>query len=150
MPGSTAEISCSGAIVQIASVAALAATPGMVHYNAAKSGLAAASESLRAELAPHGVHVCTVYPGPVHTALGDAGYTMVPSTVLVRLMPIGTTGVLARRVRRAIDRRQPRIVYPRFYHLTRWFPAVTRLFVDAGTPMPHSRRGEARGGAVAR
>ena len=31
-----------GRVVNIASVAALAPTPGMVHYNAAKAGLAAA------------------------------------------------------------------------------------------------------------
>ena len=55
----------SGTIVDIASMAALGPTPGMFFYNAAKAGLAAASEGLRAEVKPHGIHIVTVYPGPV-------------------------------------------------------------------------------------
>ena len=55
----------SGTIVDIASMAALGPTPGMFFYNAAKAGLAAASEGLRAEMKPYGIHVVTVYPGPV-------------------------------------------------------------------------------------
>ena len=54
----------SGTIVDIASLAAIAPTPGMHHYNAAKGGIAAASEALRGELRGTGVHIVTVYPGP--------------------------------------------------------------------------------------
>src|SRR4051812_46636553 len=59
----------SGTIVDIASLAALAPLSGMFYYNAAKAGLAYASEALRAELRGTGVHVVTVYPGPVDTEL---------------------------------------------------------------------------------
>src|SRR5579872_2045382 len=56
-----------GTIVDVASVAALAAGPGFTWYGASKAGLAMASEALRAEVKPSGVHVLTVYPGPVHS-----------------------------------------------------------------------------------
>jgi short-subunit dehydrogenase len=128
----------SGAIVNIASLAALAPTPGMMDYNAAKGALAAASESLRGELRKSGVHVLTVYPGPVHTPMGDAGYAAYPPTLGVKLLPAGTTGVLAERIRRAVDRRQARIIYPRLYAITRYFPAVTRIALDLSTPPPYS------------
>ena len=52
---------------------ALAPMPGMFFYNAAKGGLAAASEGLRSEVKKHGIHVVTVYPGPVTSDLEAAG-----------------------------------------------------------------------------
>jgi short-subunit dehydrogenase len=129
----------SGTIVDIASVAALGPTPGMTHYNAAKAGLAAASESLRGELRRTGVHVLTVYPGPVETAMGRAGYASYPPSPMVARLPKGTAEELARRVRMAVDAREPRIVYPRFYGIMRFIPTVARFFLDRFTPAPYSR-----------
>jgi short-subunit dehydrogenase len=129
----------SGTIVNISSLAALAPTPGMTHYNATKAGLAAASESLRGELRKTGVHVLTVYPGPVDTDMGRAGYAAYPPTLQVKLLPAGTPEVLARRVRRAAERQKARLVYPRLYGITRYFPTVTRFMLDRFTPPPHSK-----------
>lgn len=128
----------SGAIVNIASLAALAPTPGMTWYNAAKGGLAAASESLRGELRKSGVHVLTVYPGPVHTPMGDYGYAAYPPTLSVRLLPVGTTAQLAQRVRRAVASRAARVIYPRPYALARLFPGLTRFLLDRSTPPPYA------------
>jgi short-subunit dehydrogenase len=128
----------SGAIVNIASLGALAPVPGMTAYSAAKGGLAAASESLRGELRKSGVHVVTIYPGPVHTAMGDAGYAAYPPTLGPRLLPTGNTTALARLVRRAVERKKARVIYPRLYTVTRWFPATTRFALDLSTPPPYS------------
>jgi short-subunit dehydrogenase len=128
----------SGVIVNIASLAALAPTPGMTAYNASKGGFAAASESLRGELRKSGVHVLTVYPGPVHTAMGEAGYAAYPPTLGTRLLPTGTSAELAKLVRSAAERRQARIIYPWIYTVTRWFPATTRWALDRSTPAPYS------------
>ena len=46
-----------GHIVNVASAAGLYCAPGMIHYNVAKAGAIAISETLRAELAPHNVGV---------------------------------------------------------------------------------------------
>lgn len=128
-----------GTIVDIASLAALAPTLGMFHYSASKAALAAASEALRAEVAPQGVHVVTVYPGPVKTAMADAAidrYADDPT----RGLPVGTTDALARLVVRAIERRRARVIYPRSYTLARMFPGLTRWIMDRFSPRPTSQR----------
>ena len=130
----------SGCIIDVASLAALAPTPYMTWYSAGKGGLAAASEALHGELRGTGVHVLTVYPGPVHTAMGDGGAATYGNGLSVRAMPWGTTGVLARRIRAAQERRGARLIYPRFYWLARWFPGITRFLLDRATPPP-ARRG---------
>ncbi|MCB9679342.1 MAG: SDR family NAD(P)-dependent oxidoreductase [Alphaproteobacteria bacterium] len=124
----------AGRIVNIASAAALAPTPGMTWYNAAKGGLAAASEALRGELAGSGVTVTTVYPGIVQTDMADAAIRAFGPSLALRLQPVVTAEVLAERVVRAALAGRARLVHPRFYALTRWFPAVTRWLMDAFTP----------------
>ncbi|MBX3232920.1 MAG: SDR family NAD(P)-dependent oxidoreductase [Labilithrix sp.] len=124
----------SGAIVDIASLAALAPTPGMFFYNAAKAGLAAASEGLRAEVKPHGIHVVTVYPGPVTSELEAAARAAYEDRVTARNVPTGSPEVLARMIADAVAKKRPRVVYPRLYGATRHFPNATRWALDALTP----------------
>jgi short-subunit dehydrogenase len=127
-----------GAIVDVASMAAIAPPRFMTGYNAAKAGLAAASESLRGELLGTGVHVVTVYPGPVDTPLSRAGYSSYESTMSVRSIPEGSPATLARLIRRAIEKKQARVIYPRFYALSRWLPNTTRFFLDHLGPNPRT------------
>ena len=134
-----------GTIVDIASLSALAPTPGMFHYSASKAALAAASESLRAELAPHGIHVVTVYPGPIETPMAEraiGAYDEDPT----KLLPVGDRRRLAQLVRAAIERRRPRVIYPRLYALTRMFPGITRAVMDRFSPLPKALpEGDGRG-----
>jgi short-subunit dehydrogenase len=127
----------SGTIVDIASMAALAPTPGMHHYNAAKGGIAAASEALRGELRGTGVHVVTVYPGPVDTPMAEASFKKYGESA--RGMPTGTPAGLARLIRLAVEKKRPRVIYPRIYAVSRHFPALTRLLIDRLTPSLRSR-----------
>src|SRR5688572_21937909 len=53
----------TGSIVQITSVGGLTTAPGFGAYCAAKHALEALSESLAAEVAPHGIRVLIVEPG---------------------------------------------------------------------------------------
>ncbi|HRI07306.1 MAG TPA: SDR family NAD(P)-dependent oxidoreductase [Nannocystaceae bacterium] len=124
----------AGTIVDIASVAGLVPAPGMAYYNAAKAALAAASEGLRAEIAHHGVHVVTVYPGPVESAMEAAARARYPKSAAVHGLPTGTPAALARRIAAAVDRRRPRVIYPRVYALSRHFPALARWITDRLTP----------------
>jgi len=123
-----------GAIVDIASMAGLAPTPGMFFYNAAKAGLAAASEGLRAEVKKHGIHVVTVYPGPVTSAMETAARNAYEDTAGAKRAPTGTAKVLAQLVADAVDRRTDRVIYPRVYGLVRHFPNFSRWAVDSFTP----------------
>ncbi|MEM6632775.1 MAG: SDR family oxidoreductase [Bacteroidota bacterium] len=57
----------SGLIIQVSSTAGRAAFPGFGVYNASKWGLEGMSEALRYELAPLGIDVVIVEPGPFDT-----------------------------------------------------------------------------------
>jgi short-subunit dehydrogenase len=124
-----------GMIVDISSVAALIAPPRQAWYGASKAALAMFSETLRAELRGTGVHVLTVYPGPVATAMAEAVFAKLGGRKgTVALLPQGKADVLARRIRRAMQRRAARVIYPRFYALARWFPWLARLVTELGAP----------------
>ena len=124
-----------GTIVDISSMAAIAPTPGMFFYNASKAALAAASESLRGELRGTGVHVLTVYPGPVRTPMETAGRAAYEETAMARLFtPVGDAAVLARKIANGVASRRARIVYPASYGLARHFPNLTRFVLDRFTP----------------
>lgn len=123
-----------GTIIDIASMAALTPTPGMLHYNAAKAGLAAASESLRDELRGTGVHVMTVYPGPVDTAMARDALARVQGSKLAALLPVGDADELARLVRLAAEAKKPRVIYPRSYAVTWYTQSMSRWFVGRFSP----------------
>lgn len=62
-----------GRIVNISSVGGKVAMATFGPYAGAKFALEAVSDSLRRELAPHGVQVVVVEPGAVKTEIGDRG-----------------------------------------------------------------------------
>ena len=125
----------NGTIVDIASVAAFLSMPRQTWYGASKAGLASFSEALRAEIAETGVHVVTVYPGPVTTPMAEAAYVKLGGRdSAAGMLPEGSPEVLADLVRRAVELRRKRVIYPRFYVLARWFPWFGRWLVDLATP----------------
>jgi short-subunit dehydrogenase len=124
----------SGCIVDVASMAALAPTPGMYFYNAAKGGLAAASEGLRGELRGTGVHVVTVYPGPVKSPMEEAGRAAYADSAALRYVPTGKPDRLAVLIANAVDQKKARVIYPGSYAISRHFPNLTRFITDRFTP----------------
>lgn len=60
----------AGAIVNVASVAGLRASPGQSSYAASKGGILSLTATLAAELAPRGVRVNAVVPGLLTTGMG--------------------------------------------------------------------------------
>lgn len=123
-----------GTIVDIASMAAITPMPGMYYYNASKGALANASEGLRGELRGTGVHVLTVYPGPVDTDMGRRGYEKYEPSLSARLSPVGTAEGLARLVVRGVERKKARIVYPRSYAVALLFPRIARWVTARFSP----------------
>jgi short-subunit dehydrogenase len=125
----------SGTIVDVSSLAGMAPTPGMFHYSAAKAALAAASEALRGELRGTGVHVVTVYPGIIETTeMAKTAMEKYEQSWLLSRFPRGNEERLAVLVRRAIERKHDRVIYPRSGLFTRWFPGTTRWMMDRFTP----------------
>ena len=60
-----------GAIVNLASIAALVGRPNTAAYAAAKGAILAMSRQFAIDFAPHGVRVNCVAPGPVRTAMTE-------------------------------------------------------------------------------
>ena len=124
----------SGTIVNIASNAAFTPAPYFCHYTASKGALGNFSESLRMELKRSGVHVLTVYPGPVETPMGDRNWNQLKQNASSRTAPIGSAPVLAQLIVKAVEARTPRIIYPRFYALGWWFPSLGRWIAEHFVP----------------
>jgi 3-hydroxybutyrate dehydrogenase len=127
----------SGTIVNVSSMAGVTPLRGCAYYGAAKAGLAMASEIARIELAPRGVHVVTVYPGPVRSALERRARRQAPDTLLARWLPTGDAEPLAERVVDACLRRRARVVYPGFYDLASRFPRLAGRVTSAASPTPN-------------
>lgn len=131
----------SGRIVNVGSVVGRAATPWAAPYCASKAAVHAATDALRLELRPFGVHVVKVVPGAVRSGLGHANTAHLKSEQRewglyrpfaaaieerARASQSGKAtdaGVLARHVaRRVMSPRPPReIVYG---HMTLLFAAL--------------------------
>ena len=127
--------SAPSAIVNVASAAARVARPGTAAYSASKAALAVWSDGLRAEEAPHGVHVGTVLPGFIPTE-GFPQRELLAGRGTRRLL--GTPEQAAEAIADvAVERRAERYV-PRFYG------ALAALRTIAP---PLVRQAMARGGA---
>jgi short-subunit dehydrogenase len=122
----------AGVVVNVASLAALAPPPGMSSYSAAKAGLAAFSESLGDELEAAGVHVLTVYPGPIDNGSPQAAYDLYGQGSIAARLPVGEAAALARAIAFAIRRRRRRLIFPRIYGLAWWAGPLVRWVVGRG------------------
>ena len=127
----------TGTIVNIASMAGRVPLRGCAYYGAAKAGLGMASEIARADLAKHGVRVVTVYPGPVRSALEQGARDAYGGGGLMgRLAPTGDASVLAARILTAIERDEPRVIYPKLYGLGWVAPNLSRAVALGVGPPP--------------
>jgi len=124
----------SGTLVQMASVAALIGPAGMAWYAGAKAGLAAFSETLHVELRETGVHVLTVYPGPIDNGAPQEASTFYGESSVAARIPIGSADDLAREILRSVRKRRARLVYPRVYAAAYWLTPAARWLVGRATP----------------
>ncbi len=123
-------------MINVSSMAGVTPLRGCAYYGAAKAGIAMASEIARLELAPHGVHVVTVYPGPVHSRLERRARGQARPTLLARWLPTGDPHELAERIVDACERRRARVVYPGLYELASRFPGLAGRVTRLASPSP--------------
>jgi short-subunit dehydrogenase len=124
----------AGTVVNVSSMAGLTPMRGAAFYGAAKAGLAMASEIARLELAPRGVQVVTVYPGPVRSGLEQRARAQLAPSVWSRLVPVGDPASIARRIVDACERGAPSVVYPAFYRIAKRVPTVAGAITSRFSP----------------
>lgn len=136
-----------GHLVYIGSLAGKIVMPFMGPYSVAKSALAAYVDAVRLELAPRGVHVLLVSPGPIRRAADDPAADSAASRYAAEAaaaglppeaaVPGGTTSLrqldpdaLAAQILAACARRTSEVVLPRrvslIAGLIEWFPDAGR------------------------
>ena len=77
-----------GGILNVASIASFLPGPGMAVYYASKAYVLSFSEALRGELAPHGVRVTALCPGPVPSEFqARAGFLPGVDSVVLNISP---------------------------------------------------------------
>ena len=83
------ETKVPGRIVNVSSVHAVVSEPGAAPYTATKGGLEAMTRTMASELAPHGITVNCVRPGPVRTGMSESIYTPEIERALNSRVPLG-------------------------------------------------------------
>ena len=84
-------LTSAASIVLVGSAAGQIGTPGYAVYNASKAAVRSLARTLTAELAPRGIRVNTLSPGPTDTAMFDAVSDEVRSG-LAAAIPLGRLG----------------------------------------------------------
>jgi NAD(P)-dependent dehydrogenase (short-subunit alcohol dehydrogenase family) len=82
----------SGAIVNIASIAAFHYTVPHVPYAASKAGVVAITRDLAYEVARHGVRVNAIAPGPIETPMMGDALTLQQKEAYAKGIPLGRLG----------------------------------------------------------
>ena len=121
----------SGHIVNISSVAGTIGTPNISGYCASKFALNGLSESLYYELAPHGVSVSVICPGPVRTDFNKSFADTPPKSPEALVV---SAEFVSAAVIKAIENRRFEVVLPRGLALICWVkrmaPNLFRALAD--------------------
>ena len=112
-------------------MAGKALLPGCSWYGASKAGIGHASEIIYGEVKDAGIHVLTVYPGPIATDLEKGARQGYKEDIVTKLMPVGDRYKLAEKIVDAYLKKKPVLAYPEIYDAARHFHTiagwVTRL-----------------------
>src|SRR5512138_3494655 len=120
----------AGHIINMCSVAGLIASPLISTYSASKYGLRAFTDSLRREVAPLGVKVSGIYPGPAGTEFGAHLKKNKMRDTINRLDVRMTSGYVARRVVDVAKHPRRSLVIPWWFNIILTFDTLFPIVVD--------------------
>jgi uncharacterized protein len=121
----------SGHIINMASVAGLIASPLITTYAASKYGVRAFTDSLRREVAPHGIHVSGIYPGPAGTEFGTHLKRHPMREKINRIIDLRmTSAYVARRVVGVAKYPRRSLVIPWWFRIITTFDTLFPVVVD--------------------
>lgn len=120
-----------GHIINMASVSALIAPPLIASYSASKFGVRAFTDALRREVAPFGIKVSGIYPGPAKTEFGqhigrNKAYNSFRNKINVRM----SSEYVARRVVDVAKRPRRSLVIPWWFRIITTFDMLFPVVVD--------------------
>jgi NAD(P)-dependent dehydrogenase (short-subunit alcohol dehydrogenase family) len=125
-------LSRGGHVVTVASSFAWLGFPGKSAYAASKAAVRAFSESLRLELAPRGIGVTTLFPGPVDTGLVRHGRAVSSAQREAETAFLARRGVRAARVAerclRGVERNAARVIVSFDYRFLDWLVRLSPRF----------------------
>jgi len=121
----------SGHIINMASVAGLIATPMITTYSASKHGVRAFTDALRREVAPLGVKVSGIYPGPAATEFGTHLKKNRTREAINKFIDVRMTSeYVARRVVNLAKHPRRRLVIPWWFSIITTFDTLFPVLVD--------------------
>ena len=123
-----------GGIINIASMAGKTILPGCSWYGASKAGLGQISEITGTEIEGSGVHILTVYPGPIDTSLAQGARANLDENLAARYMPVGDRYTMAEKIVEAYDKKESVLVYPAIYDAARHFHTVSSWIAKRFAP----------------
>jgi len=120
-----------GHIINMVSVAGLIALPLITSYSASKFGARGFTDALRREVAPLGIKVSGIYPGPANTEFGshvgkNEAYRSVRSSLNMHM----TSEYVARRVLDVAKRPRRSLIIPWWFRIVTTFDALFPVVVD--------------------
>jgi len=121
----------SGHIINMSSVAGWIAAPLYTIYSATKFGVRGFTDSLRREVAPFGIHVSGIYPGPAATEFGQHVGKNPARKSLNRFKGLAMTSeYVARRVVRLAKSPRRVLIIPWWYNVVIGFDIFAPALVD--------------------
>lgn len=121
----------AGHIINMSSVAGLIASPLITTYAASKYGVRAFTDALRREVAPLGIKVSGIYPGPATTEFGQRlGHTKSRDTVKRFKYPHLSSEYVASRVVGVAKRPVRSLVIPWYFRIITGFDTLFPVVVD--------------------
>lgn len=121
----------TGHVINMSSVAGLISSPLLSNYSASKYGVRAFTDSLRREVAPFGIKVSGIYPGPARTEFGkNIKETQSRKTVKKIRYPHLTSEYVAMRVVNVAKRPVRSLVIPWWFRVITGFDMLFPAVVD--------------------